>query len=289
MLALLGTVFTFSLFGQGASHIYLTKIHLTGETITFSTPVKITTGTGYNNQPYFTPCGSYLLYSSGDNQTDVFRYNLKTKKSEGLTHTPESEYSPTPMAGGTHFSVIQQINTKGPLQGAQQLRAFPMAGGESKLLFYEKGKKVGYHAWTGKDQVVAFILGEPHTLELIDLTTKKRSVVAGNIGRSIYRVPGKDAVSFTHYKDSEVGVIKSVHLKTLKMEDIMTMKKGGDYYAWTPGGSLFTAVGGKLYKFTPGKDKDWRLLADFSVKGLSNITRLALDSKGQWLALVNNK
>ena len=70
--------------------------------------------------------------------------------------------------------------------------------------------------------------------------------------------------------------------------DIITMKKGGDYYAWTPGGSLFTAVGGKLYKFTPGKDKDWRLLADFSVKGLSNITRLALDSKGQWLALVNS-
>lgn len=274
---------------QGASDIFLVKMSRTDGAFQFGTPVKISTKNGYNNQPYFSPDSSFLLYSSEENnQTDVLKYHLKTKKTEQLTATPQSEYSPTPMRDGKRFSVIQQINTDGPDKGAQKLVAFPFAKGEPTLLFYEEEKKVGYHAWVDDSRIAMFILGEPHTLQIIDLKSKRAYVAAGNIGRSIYVIPGKKAVSFTHYENSEGGIIKAVDVDSLKLTSLVSMKKGGEYYTWTPNGGLLMAVGSRLFKYDPGQDKGWQEAADFSGSGINKITRLAVAPDGQWLAMVSN-
>ncbi|MCP5047028.1 MAG: hypothetical protein GY940_07635, partial [bacterium] len=210
--------------------------------------MKITQRKGYNSQPFFVPNSSLLLYSSAEGQqTDIYRYDVKSQKTTRLTSTPESEYSPTPMPGGQHFSVIQLINSEGPLKGAQPLRAFPFKGGDSIRLYYEKDKKVGYHAWIDKDRVAMFILGSPNTLEMFNLKSEQTRIAAGNIGRSLYKVPGKDAVSFIHYKGSKDGVIKSVDAGTLKVTPLVPMKKGNGYYTWTPGGALLMGVGSELF------------------------------------------
>lgn len=295
ILYLLILVFVFSMVttkaaAQDPSDIFLVKMNRTDSAFRFGTPEKISTEKGYNNQPYFGPDSSFLLYSSEENkQTDVFKYLLASKKTVQLTATPQSEYSPTPMADGKRFSVIQQINTEGPDKGAQKLMAFPFVKGEPTLLFYEKEKKVGYHAWIDGSRMAMFILGEPHTLQLIDIKTKKARIAAGNIGRSIYVVPGKKAVSFTHYEGSKDGVIKTVDVETLKLTSLVPMKSGGEYYAWTAKGELLMAVGSKLFKYKPGKDKEWQEVADFSGKGINKITRLAVAPDGRWLALVSEK
>ncbi|MCP5054995.1 MAG: hypothetical protein GY940_47955 [bacterium] len=279
---------------QGASDIYLVKVNASDGQWNLGTPMKITLRKGYNNQPYFVssaPDGTALLYSSQDGkQTDIYRYTIKTKETTQLTSTPESEYSPTPMQDGKSFSVIQQINTEGPEKGAQKLMAFPIGGkGEASILFYEKEKLVGYHAWITKNRVAMFILGEPHTLQLIDLNTGKARVAAKDIGRSIFKVPGKQAVSFTQYEGNKDGVIKSVDTTNLNITSLAPMKKGSEYYCWTRGGILLTAVGAKLFRCKPGTKTGslWTETADFSGSGIGKITRLAVDGKTGWLALVS--
>ena len=45
---------------------------------------------------------------------------------------------------------------------------------------------------------------------------------------------------------------------------------------------------GALYCWRPGMDA-WRLMADFSAHGVTNITRLAIDPAGRRLALVGDE
>ena len=56
----------------------------------------ISNNKGYDNQPYFTEGNNSILFVSmrDGKQTDVFEYNLKSKKTSQLTDTPHSEYSP---------------------------------------------------------------------------------------------------------------------------------------------------------------------------------------------------
>jgi hypothetical protein len=61
---------------------------------------------------------------------------------------------------------------------------------------------------------------------------------------------------------------------------------GSEDYTWTPLASLLMAQGAKLFQWHPSRDQDWQEIADFSDAGISNITRLAISPKGDWLALV---
>lgn len=284
---------------QGACDIYLVKMSRTEGKVVFGSPLKITIHKGYNNQPYFMPDSSMLLYSSQvGKQTDIYRYDLKSRKTTQLTSTPESEYSPTPMRDGKHFSVIQQINTDGPQKGAQKLMAFPLeARGKPYTLFYQAEKLVGYHAWLDKQHVAMFILGTaakddtpatPHTLQIVDLKTGKCRIAAADIGASLYKIPGKNAVSFTHYKGNKDGVIKSVDIDTLKITPLVPMKKGNGYYTITAAGELLMAVGTRIFKYIPGQGSSWIQAADFKKSGIKKITRLAVDAQSQWLAVVSN-
>jgi len=272
------------LFSQESSDIYLAAISREGDKLVFGAPVKISEGTGYNNQPSFLPDGSGVFYSSADGpQTDIFFYPLGENKNIRLTSTPDSEYSPLVMPAGNEFSVIQLVLAEGPRKGAQPLLAFPLKGGPSRLV-YEAGKKIGYHAWIDGDRLVAFILGEPNRLELVNLKSSEARTLADNIGRALYKAPGKDdEVLF-----SREGALKKVNITTGAIEDIIALK-GGDFFCPTPEGGLLTAAGAEVFQFRPGRDETWVKVGDFSAYGIKSISRLAVDPQGRWLGFVSNR
>ena len=274
---------------QGSSEIYLIKMSVEGGKYVFSNPLKITQMEGYNNQPQFHPDGKSLLYSAGmaDN-TEIYQYVIESGKTQVLTSTPDSEYSPSVMPEGKSFSVIQLVITEGPRQGAQPLLAFPFDGKEPELL-YEEGFKVGYHAWIDKDQVAMFILGSPNFLQIYDGRRNTAVKVAENIGRSLYKIPGREAISYSQSERGKLGTVMAYDLKSGKSTPIIAMKEGGDdFYAWTPSGVLMMGVGSKLFKLDPKKDSNWQEIADFNEYGVKRITRLAFGPNEQWLAVVNN-
>jgi len=271
------------LFSQGSSDIYLASLSREGDRLVFGAPVKINERTGYNNQPSFPPDGSGVFYSSADgSETDIFFYSIGEKMNVRRTSTPDSEYSPLVMPEGNEFSVIQLVLAEGPRKGAQPLLAFPLKGGPPRLL-YEEGKKIGYHAWIDGDRLAAFVLGEPNTLQLVNLKSGESRTLADSIGRALYKSPwAAEDVLF-----SREGIIKKVNIATNAVEDVIALK-GGDFFCPTPEGGLLTAAGAEVFIFRPGRDETWVKVGDFSAFGIKSISRLAVDPQGRWLAFVSN-
>ena len=135
--------------------IWLVKI----ENGTPGTTVKISDGSGYNNQPHFSHDGSVIYYTRempGDTatQTDIAAFQVHTSATSMLTHTSESEYSPTPIPGREALSVIQA-----DLEQKQLLCSIDLLNGEVKVLFPDI-EPVGYHVWFSDAEVAMFILGQ---------------------------------------------------------------------------------------------------------------------------------
>lgn len=276
-------------FGQGATEIYLVRMKVSGEKYTLSKSVKINPNEGYNNQPSFHPDGGSVLYSSqSGTNTDIYQYVIETGETIRLTNTPDSEYSPIVMPDGDRFSVIQLVITEGPRKGAQPLIAFPMTGGESELI-YEGEEKVGYHAWIDPKKVAMFILGSPNFLRIADLSQDSSERIAENIGRSLYKIPNMDAISFSQSQEGGGETIMKYDLGSEKTQSILPMLEGNGFYAWTPDGTLFMGVGSKLYGMLPGLDKEWHEIGDLESQGIGNISRLAIGPKMQWLAVVSSR
>lgn len=276
-------------FCQGATDIYLIQIKMDGEKYEFSRSLKINPSEGYNNQPSFHPDGRSLFYSSGTGQnTDIYLYDISSGKTEQLTKTADSEYSPLLMPGGKSFSVIQLVITEGPRKGAQPLMAFPLSGGEPKNI-YEDGKKIGYHAWIDGRKVAMFVLGEPNYLQIVDLSDMSTKRIAENIGRSLYRIPGENAISYSQGGRGKPQVIKRYDLETGSTEPLVAMLEGNGFYTWISSGSLVMGVGSNLFAFKPGEDTEWQSLGNLSSHGIKSISRLAFAGNSKWLAVVSSK
>ncbi|MFA9454238.1 MAG: TolB family protein [Candidatus Aminicenantaceae bacterium] len=275
-------------YGQGATDIYLVRMKVSGEKYTLSKSVKINPNEGYNNQPSFHPDGGSVLYSSqSGTNTDIYRYDIETGKTMRLTNTPESEYSPIVMPDGDRFSVIQLVIYDGPRKGAQPLIAFPLTGGGSELI-YEEGEKVGYHAWIDPHKVAMFILGAPNFLRIADLKNVSSKRIAENIGRSLYKIPDMEAISFSQSQEGGGEVIMKYDLVSNKTQSIVPMLEGNSFYAWTPDGALIMGVGAKLYRVKPGTEKKWHEIGDLESFGVHGISRLAIGPDMRWLAVVDS-
>ncbi len=223
-----------------------------------------------------------MLYTSlqEDSQTDIFRYDFNRKVITRVTETRESEYSPTIMPDGKFFSTVRV-----ELDTMQRLWKFPIGGGKPVIVL-EHVKPVGYHAWGNENTVALFVLGDPPTLQIADSRTGKAERILGGVGRSLHKIPKMDAISFVHKMSEEEWLIKQIELKSRKIMLVVKALPKREDYAWTPGGTILMADGPKLFQFMPGKDENWREIADFSNAGLLNITRIAVSPSGGRVALV---
>jgi hypothetical protein len=263
--------------------IHLVAIRLAGDQVTFDRSLNITNRDGYDNQPFFLPDGNSLLYSSSrGGQTDIYRYVIATQITERVTDTdPESEYSPAMMPGSNTFSVVRV-----EADSAQRLWQFDLKGANPRVVLTEI-QPVGYHAWGDANTVALFVLGDsvtPATLQLANVQTGRAQIVAYNIGRSLHRVPGRAAISFTHRVPEYL--IKQLDLATGAVSPLIQLLSGNEYYAWLPDGSVLMGLDTKLFRWVPSSGSGWREVTDMSDAGISGITRLAVSLEGDRLAIV---
>lgn len=265
-----------------AADIFLVDLKTRGSQIELGKPIQMTEWRGYDNQPMFLPDGKSLFYTSirDDDQADIYQYKIAENSLTNLTKTFESEYSATPTPDGKFFSVIRVEK-----DSTQRLWKFPLAGGEPALVF-ENVKPVGYHAWGDANTVAMFVLGNPPTLQLGDTRTGKAEIMEKNIGRSLHKIPKREAISFVHKVSEKEWLIKQLDLKTRAISTLVKTLPNSEDYAWTPQGILLMGKEAKLYQYDLKKDADWKEIADFSNAGLKSITRLAINPKGDRLALV---
>jgi len=266
--------------------IFVVDVTINKGKLEFGQPANITNRAGYDNQPGFLPDGQSLLYTSmrEGEQTDIYRYDFKTRQTTRLTSTPEGEYSPTVMPGGKFFSVIRVERDK-----TQRLWKFPLAGGEPGLVL-PAIKPVGYHLWLDERTLALFILGaegKPNTLQLVPTDMTFLDVIHVNIGRALHTIPRRAAFSFVHKISPDEWFVKAFDLKTKRSTILIKTLPGSEDLVWTPDGTLLMAQDSKLFQWNPAAPAaDWQQIADFSAAGLKKITRLALSPKANRLALV---
>ena len=276
--------------------IFLASLSIAGGAVGVGPPVNVTAHAGYDNQPSFTPDGRAILFASDRDadpsapalrRTDIYKYDIDSKRITRLTTTPEGEFSPTITPDGRHISAIR-VET----DGTQRLWQFTLDGKKPELVFPEI-KPVGYHAWADERRVVLYVLGDPPTLQLADVLSGHGSVIARGVGRSIQRIPGFRTMSFVERRiasDADGAprlVIRELDPETTQMATLVEAVKGATEadVAWMPDRTLLMAYDGALYAWQKG-DAGWKKAVDLTALGLKGVTRIAVSPKGDRLALV---
>jgi hypothetical protein len=275
------------------TEIYLAPLKMANGTIEVGAAANISNSRGYDNQPFFTPDGSGLLFTSvrgSGSQTDIYRYDLTSKRLGQVTATSESEYSPT-VTPSNALSVIR-VELDG--NNTQRLWQFTQSGTDPKVIL-ENVKPVGYHAWANDHILALFVLGQPATLQLADTRDGTARIVASDIGRSIQRIPGTGEtrdISFVQRErtgDSIKLVIKKLNVTTGEITVLTSAVDGATEAdtAWMPDGTLLMTHGGTLYAWRAGQS-GWKPIVELQRLSLSGVTRLAVSPKGDLLALVGS-
>jgi hypothetical protein len=286
------------------TEIYLASMKIANGAIEIGPAVDITNNPGYDNQPFFTPDGKAILFTSvrgGGTQTDIYKYDIAAKTIAQVTSTPESEYSPTITPAGK-LSVIRVELDADKTQRLWELTA----DGRDPRPVLETIKPVGYHAWADDHTLALFVLGpstglgtgQPATLQVADTRTGSAAVLASDIGRSIKRMPlrpgsgqaGAATISFVQREGSGDAVnlvIKELNTSTRQIS-VLTPAVAGSTEAecaWTPDGTLLMVKGPTLYSWRPGQS-GWKEVTSLERLSLVGVTRLAVSPNGDYLALV---
>lgn len=283
-LALLLLAMAASDVGAQASNtdIFLAPLSRRGDSLTVGAAENVTRRAGYDNQPAFLPDGSALLYTviGADAQADVWRYDIKARRSTRVTATPESEYSPTPMPGGKRFSVVRVER-----DSTQRLWSFAMNGSDPQLVLPSLAP-VGYHAWLSATRLLAYVLGTPSTLHAIDRDGTNDEIRARDIGRALQRIPGQGWYSFTRRDSTKALWITAQPFEGGPLAPLVQAPEDNEYHVWTPDGVLLSATEGAIVRWNgrTGDDGEWLRVA--TVPGVKNISRLAVSLDGRWLAFV---
>ena len=278
----LGLVSTWSL-AQAGSEIYLFDLSVKKDKITISHPVNITNHKGYDNQPFFHPDKPIVYYSSFDDsaRADIKSYDYKLKLTKSITETREREYSPTVTLDKQHISCIIQRDN-----GAQDLGKYSIDGVDPPVVIIDN-MTVGYHVWADNSHLGLFILGTPNTLHYLRLPTKKDTIVAQNIGRSLHKVPGESAISFIVKLSDTEWRIKKLNTQTLKISDVGLTVTGHEDLTWLSDGRILMSDGPKLFYLEPSKGPGWNEVKVISgAEVLKGVTRLAVSGNGKKLAVV---
>jgi dipeptidyl aminopeptidase/acylaminoacyl peptidase len=281
LLAILASAGRLAAQAPPASDIWLVDVSVRGGRLRLGTAVNVTSRPGYDNQPAFLPDGSALIYTrvGEDGQADIWRCDVASHRSEQVTTTPESEYSPTPLAGQTGFSVVRVER-----DSTQRLWRFaPPAPPE---LVFEHIAPVGYHAWATPTVAALYLLGEPSALVIANASTGRVDTMARDIGRSLQAIPGRPAVSFVQWVGRREPWLTEVDVTNRAVLPLVRMPGGAEFHVWTPHGLVLAAVDSKLYQWDPLSGGSWKEIANLRGAGLRGITRLAVSPSGDRLAIV---
>ena len=165
----------------------------------------------------------------------------------------------------------------------QRLWRFPFDGTEPSVLM-EDVAPVGYQAWADSNRIGVFVLGDPPTLQLVDLAHGQPLVVARRIGRSLHYVPSLRAIAFVQFDDAGAASIRAVDVNTGVSATLTEARPRSQDMAWTPEPAALMAEGSRLYSWTV--TGGWRLVDDLGAQGLEGITRLSVSPEGDRIALV---
>ena len=267
--------------GPPGTDIWIASLTGARASLTVGVPRNLTARPGYDNQPTFAPGGAAVLFTSirDDGQADIWRVNVVDGAMSAVSRTAESEYSATLTPdGGISVIRVERDST-------QRLWRMTPAGTDFRVVL-ERVKPVGYHAWSDDTTLALFVLGSPPTLQLANARTGEARVMDDSIGRSIHRIPGERAFSYTRRGADGIRWMMRLDVASGEKRRLAQMPEGTEDYAWTPSGIALSAQGAELLAWDPRGTAGWTRIATLAGENLGRVTRLAVSADGRWLAFV---
>ena len=120
---------------------------------------------------------------------------------------------------------------------------------------------------------------------MADATTGLSEVVADSVGRSLHKIPNRNAWSFVERVSDEQSWISELNIGTHEIVRLIQTQGGGDFHAWTPEGVLLMASAGRILQWDPEVDAGWRVMADLRHMNLT-FSRIAVSPDGTKIAIV---
>ena len=237
---------------------------------------------GYNNQPAF--FDENTLYISSDwkakGKTDIVKLNLLRKAVLKVTHTVESEYSPTLGPDPKSFTVVTlpEGTTDNP---AQFIWEYPLdRSHEGEILSYDISN-VGYQCWINRNEIALFLVDDPSKLSIYNTETQKSKDIDENIGRCL-KVNSNGELIYVHKTGYNIWYFKSYDSRTGEKNVIGETRPGSEDFEILDDGSFIMAEQSRIYLLSqPG---GWREIDNLRRLGIDNISRIA--AYGNKIAIV---
>ncbi|MDX1314355.1 MAG: nuclear transport factor 2 family protein [Eudoraea sp.] len=268
------------LFAQTNSEVFLIPLKITEGKKVLGVARNISNNPGYDNQPSFYNDNLMLFSSNRSGQTDIASYARNRKEKSWISDTPGgSEYSPLKIPGKKRISAIRLDE-----DGLQRLYSYPLEKGKVKELIPDL--KVGYHVWFNEDIIVCTVLTE-NRMDLVVANLKKNThyTVYKNVGRSLHKIPNSQLISFVS-RDENGDSIRSLDPISGVSEVITQLPRGVQDYCWLLDGTIIAGQENRLMEFQPGKSAEWSQLHSFLRPDIGNISRVAVNSLSNLLAIV---
>lgn len=264
------------------TEIFLAKIEIKNNLLKFDKAENISNHKGYDNQPFFAPDGKNIFYSSqstADNRVHIHTYGIRSKKVAQLTHTNTSEYSPVISPAGPVSAVVVEEDS------TQRIWLYDAKNGERKGCLAGNLDSVGYYAWIGKDSILYYKLGEPHSLRVLDLKTGEDNWLCDNPIRSFRRIDKRTV--FYAIQEEKRNLLMFYDMLVKKATVYATDKAGNQDYVWVADLGLLKSEDAKILRYSPDT-KVWVETADFTASGIKKITRFAFSDNKKYIAIVSN-
>lgn len=248
----------------------------------FDSPININMRVGYDNQPCFSPdCKELLFVSVIDSlQSDIWSYNIKAGSKKQITHSKESEYSPTFINHGKQISTVRV-----DVDSAQRfyLLDYPAI---SNSHFIENSDSIGYSCWVNDSLIAMFIVEDTMSLQLLDLKTHKRTFIMNNPGRCIKINPKNKLMYFVDKNDSTHWYLSTYDFKTNKTKRVIETTPGSEDFAFFSDGTLIAANGKSVVELS-NNETAWDGTKFKSLQMEQDFYRIAISPDDQFVAVVS--
>lgn len=234
---------------------------------------------GYNNHPAFFNNNELCLsvQMPGDEQPELYLFDLEKKTKTRLTQTREGEYSPFPIGDGFRFSAVRQ--TYGRTDTTLRVWEFPLDRLNDGRPIFKYYSNIGYYYWLNSVQMAVFLVGNPNQLAIADTRDDKLTPVATSVGRCFRKLPNGNLafVSKSSFNNWELKQKKLYGGGNTEPEVIAETVPGAEDFVVLPDGSFIMGKSNRLFRLDPRARKvEWREIANLRLYNINNITRLAI-------------
>ncbi|NND88149.1 MAG: hypothetical protein HKM28_02755 [Flavobacteriaceae bacterium] len=261
------------------NEVFLMDIEFSDEDFSVSNVKNISNNEGYDNQPSFVNNDRVLYAGTENGQTEIQVYYLEDGRKFRINKsTSGGEYSPTHFPQSNRIAAVRLDTT-----GLQRLYAYDYNApgyGESTLLLNDL--EVAYFAFYDEKTILASILSDGNLdLVLVDLKTKKITPYLENTGRSIHKIPQRNAMSYTAINEEGNMDVYQLDMASKESYFICQLPVGIQDHTWLNESNLLLGSGDKLYRYDLYGSGDWKEVADLSMYEIDNISRLATSKDGK--------